>query len=60
MKVLKPMRWKEGMFLRPQHFQHYDLYLESREVNRFHAAESYYWGLLRMEIDIPDDMAGLL
>jgi len=51
MKTLKPMRWKEGMFLRPQHFQQYDLYLESREVSRFQALESCDWGLLGCEID---------
>ena len=51
MKVLKPMRWKEGMFLRPQHFQQYDLYLENREFSRFQSLESFGWGLLQCEID---------
>ena len=55
MKVLKPMRWKEGMFLRPHHFQQYDLYLESRETSRLHALERYAWGLLHMEVD-PDSL----
>jgi type VI secretion system protein ImpJ len=51
MKLIKPMRWKEGMFLRPQHFQQYDLYLENREFSRFQSLESFGWGLLRLEID---------
>jgi len=51
MKLIKPMRWKEGMFLRPQHFQQYDLYLENREFSRFRALERFGWGLLQLEID---------
>jgi len=51
MKVLKPVRWKEGMFLRPQHFQQYDRYLESREARRLQAIEHHHWGLLNFEID---------
>ncbi len=51
MKLQKPMRWKEGMFLRPQHFQQYDLYLENREFSRFQALERFGWGLLNVEVD---------
>jgi len=51
MKVLKPMRWTEGMFLRPQHFQQFDLYLENREYSRFRALETFGWGLLGLELD---------
>lgn len=51
MKILKPLRWKEGLFLRPHHFQHLDLYLESRENNRLTALESFGWGLLQMDLD---------
>jgi len=51
MKLQKPMRWKEGMFLKPQHFQQYDLYVESREIGRFHAVESFGWGLLHLQLD---------
>jgi type VI secretion system protein ImpJ len=38
------------MFLRPHHLQHYDLYLESREIGYLHALENYGWGLIRLEI----------
>ncbi len=51
MKLRKPMRWKEGMFLRPQHFQQYDLYLENREYSRFRSLQVHGWGLLALEID---------
>lgn len=40
------------MFLRPHHLQHYDLYVESREVGYLHALESYGWGLTRLEIQV--------
>lgn len=51
MKLLKPLRWKEGMFLRPQHFQQYDLYLENREFSRFRSVQMYGFGLLALKID---------
>lgn len=51
MKHLKPVRWKEGMFLRPQHLQQYDLYLESREATRFEMYESHGWGLVHLELN---------
>ena len=51
MKHLKPVRWKEGMFLRPQHLQQYDLYLESREASRFEMHQSQGWGLVHLELN---------
>lgn len=51
MKVSMPVRWKEGMFLRPQHFQQFDLYLQSREANRVRALERDAWGLLHLDVD---------
>lgn len=51
MRLRKPLRWKEGMFLRPQHFQQYDLYLENREYSRFRSVQTYGWGLLSLEVD---------
>ncbi len=50
MKTLRPVRWKEGMFLRPHHFQQFDLYLETRETARIRALETHAWGVARMEI----------
>jgi type VI secretion system protein ImpJ len=51
MKIFRPLRWKEGMFLRPHHFQQFDLFLESREASRFGALESYPWGYLDLQFD---------
>ena len=50
MSYLRPMRWKEGMFLRPHHLQQYDLFLESREIAYLHAVEHYGWGLIHLEL----------
>lgn len=50
MPSLRPLRWKEGMFLRPHHLQQYDRYLESREIAYLNAVEHYGWGLAELEI----------
>ena len=44
--------WAEGMFLRPQHFQQQERYLEFFAHSRALAAESYYWGFRELEIDM--------
>src|SRR5262245_43982432 len=49
----RPIRWREGMFLRPHHMQHHDLYVEARETARLGVAESLGWGLL--ELDVQED-----
>ena len=51
MEKLRPVRWKEGMFLRPHHLQQHDLYVESREAGRAQASGPYAWGLARLELD---------
>ncbi len=38
------------MFLRPHHFQQYDLYVESREIGYLSAIEHYGWGLVRLDL----------
>ena len=50
MSSLKPIRWKEGMFLRPQHLQQFELFLESRENNRLKTLESHSWGLAHLKV----------
>lgn len=50
MATMRPVRWREGMFLRPHHFQHHDLFLEARQIAYFQAGHSYGWGLVRLEI----------
>ena len=43
--------WSEGMFLRPQHFQQNDRYLESLIQNRCSPMRPYSWGIEELEID---------
>lgn len=43
--------WSEGMFLRPQHFQQQDRYLEQLVEARVGALGPYTWGLLELAID---------
>lgn len=49
--------WSEGMFLRPQHFQQHDRYVETLVNNRCGVLRSYGWGLSALEID--QDMLAL-
>lgn len=43
--------WSEGMFLRPQHFQQQDRYIENLVNNRSHGLQPYGWGFYEMKID---------
>jgi len=43
--------WAEGMFLRPQHFQQQERYLEFFSHARAKAGEGYFWGFSELEID---------
>jgi type VI secretion system protein ImpJ len=43
--------WSEGMFLRPQHFQQQDRYLERYVDGRTNAAGPYLWGFSSFQID---------
>jgi type VI secretion system protein ImpJ len=49
--------WREGQFLRPQHFQQADRAFEARLRARADALRPYPWGLTVIEID--EDMATL-
>jgi len=42
---LSPVAWMEGMFLRPQHFQHHDLYLEERLRHHVQTLDPFHWGV---------------
>lgn len=44
--------WSEGMFLRPQHFQQQERYLEFFSHSRSLAAEPYFWGFRELELDV--------
>lgn len=43
--------WREGMLLRPQHFQHSDRYYDHQMKSRTHLLGRYMWGFLELEIE---------
>jgi type VI secretion system protein ImpJ len=43
--------WSEGMFLRPQHFQQHDRYLESLLDGRCHSLIPLGWGFSELQLD---------
>jgi type VI secretion system protein ImpJ len=43
--------WSEGMFLRPQHFQQHDRYIESYIQGHAQGLQSYHWGIQHLKID---------
>ncbi|GJD45624.1 hypothetical protein AFCDBAGC_3498 [Methylobacterium cerastii] len=43
--------WAEGLFLRPQHLQQNDRYLETLVENRVRYATPYPWGFAQVEVD---------
>jgi len=48
----RKMVWAEGMFLRPQHFQQQERYLESFAHARALAAHPYFWGFRTLELNL--------
>ncbi|MGE0012182.1 MAG: type VI secretion system baseplate subunit TssK [Azoarcus sp.] len=52
--------WGEGLFLRPQHFQQQDAYLESLSRNALLHAQPYGWGLSKLEVDLDALSGGIL
>ena len=46
----KPL-WFEGMFVRPQHFQQYDRWIESSLDARVQAAGPHFWGIKSLAFD---------
>jgi type VI secretion system protein ImpJ len=43
--------WLEGMFIRPQHFQQQDRYIEGALHQQQEQLHSYGWGITELEID---------
>ncbi|MGH8229389.1 MAG: type VI secretion system baseplate subunit TssK [Steroidobacteraceae bacterium] len=43
--------WSEGLFLRPQHFQQQERYLEAYVQGRIGALRTHSWGLTELEIE---------
>lgn len=51
MDAYKKVVWCEGMFLRPQHFQQQERYLEQMRHQRAQAPAHYFWGFRKLQID---------
>lgn len=49
--------WSEGMFLRPQHFQQHDRFIENLVNGRCNVIRVFGWGVMTLTID--DDMLAL-
>ncbi|MEJ5128943.1 type VI secretion system baseplate subunit TssK [Comamonas sp. MYb21] len=49
---MRKVVWSEGMFLRPQHFQQQERYLEFFSHARSLAAEPYFWGFRELVLDV--------
>jgi type VI secretion system protein ImpJ len=47
----KKVIWSEGMFLRPQHFQQQERYLESFAHGRVIGVEGHFWGFRSLRLD---------
>jgi type VI secretion system protein ImpJ len=43
--------WSQGMFLRPQHFQQHDRYIEALVRGRCGTGKAHDWGVVRLRID---------
>src|SRR5262249_49946271 len=42
--------WSEGLFLRPQHFQQFDRYIEKLVRSRVAALRPYPWGITELKL----------
>lgn len=51
MDTFKKVIWSEGMFLRPQHFQQQERYLDRMFHLRAQAPVNNYWGFRRLQLD---------
>lgn len=52
--------WSEGLFLRPQHFQQQDRYVERLVAQRVGSSNAFGWGFIDLDIDRPALAAGRL
>jgi type VI secretion system protein ImpJ len=48
---LNPVAWLEGMFLRPHHLQHHDLFEAERLRYHLHAVNPFHWGVRELVLD---------
>ena len=52
--------WREGMFLRPQHFQQQDRYLHHLLESRVNMLRPFDWGVGELELDASQLAKGVL
>ena len=50
MEFTRPLFWRHGLFLQPQHLQLNDLFLESRLAPVWEFLQPYFWGVAEMTI----------
>ncbi|MGD9947342.1 MAG: type VI secretion system baseplate subunit TssK [Desulfobulbus sp.] len=50
MDFTRPLFWRHGLFLQPQHLQLNDLFLESRLAPLWEFLQPYFWGVAEMNI----------
>ncbi|MBV5319128.1 MAG: type VI secretion system baseplate subunit TssK [Desulfobulbaceae bacterium] len=50
MEFTRPIFWRHGLFLQPQHLQLNDLFLESRLAPLWEFLQPYFWGVAEMDI----------
>lgn len=51
MHPLRPIFWHQGLFLQPQHFQHSDLFWQTKQAELSSLMSPYPWGIIRLELD---------
>ena len=52
--------WGEGLFLRPQHFQHQDSYTDTLARHHNLAANPFAWGVRDLDLDVESLKNGIL
>lgn len=52
--------WGEGLFLRPQHFQQQDIYIDAMNRRTLLAANPFAWGVRELELDRDALSSGIL
>lgn len=50
MEFTRPILWRHGLFLQPQHLQLNDLFLESRLAPLWEFVQPYFWGVAELDI----------
>jgi type VI secretion system protein ImpJ len=59
MRTLAPVGWTEGMFLKPHHFQHADLFHDARLAYHLRRLNPFYWGVAALRLD-PDALENMI